>query len=85
MVEVCLTKLDHALLPHHPRLHYVNDIATHGEALYLTAVQLGQEGIVAKRADSAYKAGRQPTWRKIKNPEFYRKEALGWRDSEPAS
>jgi bifunctional non-homologous end joining protein LigD len=68
-----------------PRLHYVNDIATQGEALYATAVRLGQEGIVAKRADSPYKASRQPTWRKIKNPEFYRKEALGWRDSETTS
>ena len=50
-----------ALLPDHPQLHYVNDIARHGEALYATAVALGQEGIVAKRADSSYKAGRQPT------------------------
>jgi ATP-dependent DNA ligase len=69
----------HALLPNHPRLNYVNDLATPGEALYATAVELGQEGIVAKRADSPYKAGRQPTWREIKNPSFYRQEALGWR------
>ena len=70
----------HALLPAHPQLHYVNDLAVHGEAMYATAVEQGQEGIVAKRADSSYKAGRQPTWRKIKNPAFYRSEAvLGWR------
>ena len=56
-----------------------NDIASHGEALFATAVALGQEGIVAKRADSPYKAGRQPTWRKIKNANFYREEALGFR------
>jgi bifunctional non-homologous end joining protein LigD len=69
----------HALLPDDSRLLYVNDLATHGEALYATAVQLGQEGIIAKRAESPYKAGRQPTWRKIKNPSFYRQDALGWR------
>src|SRR5687767_1715149 len=44
-------------------------------------VELDQKGIVAKRADSPYKAGRQPIWRKIKNPRFYREEAvLGWRE-----
>jgi ATP-dependent DNA ligase len=70
-----------ALLPDHARLHYVNDLATHGGALFNTAGATRQEGIVAKRADSPYKAGRQPMWRKIKNPDFYRKEAaLGWRD-----
>jgi ATP-dependent DNA ligase len=37
------------------------------------------EGIVAKRLDSPYKAGRQPTWLKIKNPGYSRKEALGYR------
>jgi hypothetical protein len=28
--------------------------------------------------NSPYRAGRQSTWRKIKNPDFYRKEALGF-------
>ena len=71
----------HGILPGHPRFHYVNDIATHGEALYATAVELGQEGIVGKRADSPYKAGVQTAWRKVKNRDFYRKEAIqGWRE-----
>lgn len=48
--------------------------------MYAYAVELGLEGVVAKRADSLYREGRQPTWRKIKNPDFYRKEALGFRD-----
>jgi ATP-dependent DNA ligase len=34
------------------------------------------EGIVAKRADSPYRAGRQPTWVKIKNRDYWRREAL---------
>lgn len=69
----------HALAPEHPHLHYMNDIATHGEALDTTAVHLGQKGIVAKRDAWSYKAGQHPAWRKIKNPDFYRREALGFR------
>ena len=37
------------------------------------------EGIVAKRLDAPYKAGRQPTWLKVQNPRYSRKEALGFR------
>ncbi|HVF65688.1 MAG TPA: hypothetical protein VNE58_17010 [Casimicrobiaceae bacterium] len=59
-----------------PGLPYVNDLQTHGEALFATAVKLQQEGIVAKLADSPYKAGRQAAWRKIKNRQFPRQEAL---------
>ena len=47
--------------------------------LLKVAEGMGLEGIVAKRADSPYKAGRQPTWRKIKNPSFYREGALTFR------
>ena len=31
---------------------------------------LGQEGVVGKRADPPYRAGIQPTWRKVKNHNF---------------
>jgi bifunctional non-homologous end joining protein LigD len=37
-----------------------------GEVLYRQVQQLGLEGIVAKRADSAYKPGRSPLWLKIR-------------------
>jgi bifunctional non-homologous end joining protein LigD len=66
------------LLPATPRLHLVTHLEEHGEAVYAHAVELGLEDVVAKRADSPYRAGRQPSWRKIKNPDFYRKEALGF-------
>jgi bifunctional non-homologous end joining protein LigD len=39
-----------------------------GDALYSAAIANGFEGIVAKRRDSAYQAGRRsPSWRKIKS------------------
>jgi bifunctional non-homologous end joining protein LigD len=68
-----------ALMPSAPELYLVPYIDAHGEALYRTAVEHGQEGIVGKWAHSPYRAGIQPTWRKIKNPEFHRKAALGIR------
>jgi ATP-dependent DNA ligase len=60
----------------HPRSNtLVSYLATQGEALYRTAVEHGQEGVVGKRADSPYRAGIQPTWRKVKNPDFSRNES----------
>ncbi len=44
--------------------------------MFAAAVALGFEGIVAKQADSRYRAGRQTSWLKIKNPDYYL-EALG--------
>jgi bifunctional non-homologous end joining protein LigD len=37
-----------------------------GELLYQQVLKLGLEGIVAKRADSPYRAGRSPAWLKIR-------------------
>ncbi len=66
------------LMPSAPGLYLVPYLATQGEALYRTAVEHGQEGVVGKRADSPYRAGVQPTWRKVKNPDFYQRDALGF-------
>jgi ATP-dependent DNA ligase len=43
------------------------------------AVELDLGGIVAKRMDAPYLAGRQPAWRKIRNQAYSRQEALGFR------
>ena len=67
------------LLPTSPGIHLASYIAEHGEAAYAFAVEHGGEGIVGKDAASTYRAGPQATWLKIKNPGFYRKEALGIR------
>jgi bifunctional non-homologous end joining protein LigD len=40
--------------------------AEHGERFHLEACQKGWEGIIAKRADSAYTGGRSPDWLKMK-------------------
>jgi bifunctional non-homologous end joining protein LigD len=40
-----------------------------GATIFLHACKLGLEGIVSKRKDSPYRAGRSPDWLKFKNPE----------------
>ncbi len=44
--------------------------------LLIEVCELDLEGIVAKQADSPYKAGRQATWLKMKNQGYSRPEAL---------
>src|SRR5205809_6616232 len=45
---------------------YLSHFEKDGEALYEQVVKLGLEGIVAKKADSPYRAGRSPNWLKIR-------------------
>src|SRR6266571_7062588 len=47
-------------------LKYLEHFAKDGEQLYEQVVKLGLEGIVAKKADSPYRAGRSPNWLKIR-------------------
>jgi len=44
----------------------VEHVAGHGRALYASVRELGLEGIVAKRAQSAYRAGRFRDWTKVR-------------------
>lgn len=46
-----------------PGIQSIEHIETHGEALFREIVRQDQEGIVAKRLDGPYRAGRQPTSR----------------------
>jgi ATP-dependent DNA ligase len=50
------------------RVTFASHVASEGESLYAQAVAHELEGIVAKRADSRYKAGRTADWIKIKTP-----------------
>lgn len=50
----------------------------HGEALFREIAPHDQEGMVAKRLDARYLAGRQPTWLKIKNRAYSRRGAIEW-------
>src|SRR5882762_6949857 len=54
------------LLPRAGALRYSDHFETKGEELYEHVVQLGLEGIMAKKADSAYRGGRSPNWLKIR-------------------
>lgn len=49
---------------------------THAEALFREIERHDQEGIVGKRVDAPYRAGRQPTWLKIKNKDYSRRGAV---------
>jgi len=49
----------------HP-LRYTEHRDTDGEAYYHEACRLGWEGLIAKRADSPYRAGRTKDWLKFK-------------------
>jgi bifunctional non-homologous end joining protein LigD len=47
-------------------LRYVDDLAERGEELYAAVRRMGLEGIVAKRADSPYRAGPSTDWLKVR-------------------
>ena len=69
------------LLEHvHPSagVQIVQHVPTHGEALFREIARHDQEGIVAKRLDAPYRAGRQLTWLKIKNRDYSRRAAVEW-------
>src|SRR5882762_6314991 len=54
------------IVPRVGPLKYLEHFANDGETLYQQVVKLGLEGIVAKKADSPYRAGRSPNWLKIR-------------------
>ncbi|OLC08824.1 MAG: DNA ligase D [Gemmatimonadetes bacterium 13_1_40CM_70_11] len=54
------------VLPKSGPLKFSEHFETKGEALYEQVVRLGLEGIMAKKADSPYRAGRSPHWLKIR-------------------
>jgi bifunctional non-homologous end joining protein LigD len=54
------------LLPPVGALRYADHVDRVGQAFFGQAVQLGLEGIVGKRADSPYRAGRSTHWQKIR-------------------
>src|SRR5881409_78824 len=54
------------IVPRVGPLKYLSHFEKDGEALYQQVVKMGLEGIVAKQADSPYRAGRSPNWLKIR-------------------
>jgi len=55
-----------ALAPEAGPLRYLEHFETNGEALYAQAERMGLEGIVAKKADSAYVSRRSESWLKFR-------------------
>jgi bifunctional non-homologous end joining protein LigD len=55
------------VLPPVGPLRYLEHVEEAGEALYREAERLGLEGIVGKKADSPYRAGRSPAWLKLRS------------------
>jgi bifunctional non-homologous end joining protein LigD len=55
----------HTVIERSNRIQYAEHLETEGEKLFETAGELGVEGIVAKRSDSPYCAGRTRDWLKI--------------------
>src|SRR5436305_3893189 len=54
------------IVPRVGPLKYLTHFEKDGEALYEQVVKMGLEGIVAKKADAPYRAGRSPNWLKIR-------------------
>src|SRR5215813_14567903 len=50
-----------------PPVHYVEHLEAHGEALFAKVCELDLEGIVAKQADSPYRAVRSAKWLKVRS------------------
>jgi bifunctional non-homologous end joining protein LigD len=48
------------------RIVYCKHIGETGEKLFQAADRLGLEGVIGKKADSPYRAGRTPNWVKVK-------------------
>jgi bifunctional non-homologous end joining protein LigD len=59
-----------------PRLRLTDTAETRGDALFAAIAEQNLEGIVGKRLESPYKAGRQPSWVKVKNLNYSRKKTL---------
>jgi len=59
------SRLEH-LLPKSPTLRYLPHFTAPGEAVLASACRLSMEGVVSKRADAPYTAGRGDAWVKSK-------------------
>src|SRR5213594_589217 len=54
------------IVPRVGPIKYLSHFEKDGEALYEQVVKMGLEGIVAKKVDARYRAGRSPNWLKIR-------------------
>jgi bifunctional non-homologous end joining protein LigD len=59
-------KLDRLLRDSRPPLRYSDHVTGHGPAFLARACEHGLEGIISKRSDAPYRAGRGTDWLKVK-------------------
>ena len=59
-------KLLRSVVPEVGPLRYLDHFEGDGVAVYAQVTKLGLEGIVAKKADAPYRAGRSPSWIKVR-------------------
>ena len=62
-------------------VRFVDHFEVDGAALFASANELGLEGIVSKRLDSAYKSGRSDSWTKAKCRPAHEVVLGGWTDT----
>ena len=72
------------LLPPVGPLRYSDHIPEQGEAMYAQVVEMGLEGIVAKKADSPYVTGRSKDWLKIRADLHDDFVVVGWTEPKGA-
>ena len=70
------------ILPSVGPVRYSDHIEEHGEAMYKQVSELGLEGVMAKKADSRYSAGRSGNWLKIRVEHTDDFVVIGFKDSK---
>jgi bifunctional non-homologous end joining protein LigD len=76
-----LNRLRDLLVKPRNNMLYVTHIESAGKELFEQAVQMGLEGVMAKKADSPYIAGRSRYWLKFKMSDYHD----GWKRKGKAS
>ncbi|MEX0691842.1 MAG: DNA ligase D [Gemmatimonadales bacterium] len=66
------------VLPAAGPFRYADHIDQQGKPFYDGVVQMGLEGMVAKKADAPYKGGRRPDWKKIRADRTGDFVVIGW-------
>jgi len=70
----------HAHLPPTPGVQIIEHVASRS-VIPRDRRWLPRGGIVAKRMDALYRAGKHPSWIKIENQDYSRRSAVEWRSS----
>jgi len=71
------------LLPPRGVVRFADDVPAEGEALFAEVRKQGLEGVMAKRAASAYRGGRADDWLKIRADRTGAFWVVGWVPQEP--